>query len=252
MPDALAVALILLASAVEVVVLFRQLSMPAVLGYLIVGAVVGTNALGLVPDTENQRYLGELGVVFLMFSVGLESSLPQLMAMRRNVIGFGGAQVAAAMAVRGAGSGAPGLTGREGLIVGGVLSMSSTAIISKTLSERLQLSTEYGRQVMGVLLFQDLAVIPLLVLIPALALPGEAVAGAIGIALVKAAVVLAIVLYVGQRVMRPLFDVVARQKSSELFVIFVLFVTLLLAWVTEQAGLSLPLGPFLPGIPLPD
>jgi CPA2 family monovalent cation:H+ antiporter-2 len=132
--------------------------------------------------------------------------------------------------------------------VGGILAMSSTAIISKTLAERMQLSSEYGRQVMGVLLFQDLAVIPLLVLIPALALPGDAIAGAITVALIKAGVVLAIVLYVGQRVMRPLFDLVARQKSSELFVIFVLLVTLLLAWITEQAGLSLALGAFLAGM----
>ena len=248
MHDALPVALILLASAVAVVVLFRQLSMPAILGYLIVGAIVGPHALALVPDTANQRYLGELGVVFLMFSVGLEFSLPQLMGMRRTVLGFGGSQVAAVMALGVSGCIALGLTWREGIIVGGVLAMSSTAIIVKTLSERMQLSTDYGRQVMGVLLFQDLAVIPLLVLIPALALPGGAIAPAITIALLKAAVVLAIVLYVGQRVMRPLFDLVARQKSSELFVIFVLLVTLLLAWITEQAGLSLALGAFLAGM----
>jgi CPA2 family monovalent cation:H+ antiporter-2 len=209
---------------------------------------VGPNALGLVANTEAQRFLGELGVVFLMFSVGLEFSLPQLTAMRRNVLGFGGSQVAAVMALGVAACVALGLTWRQGLIVGGILAMSSTAIISKTLSERMQLSSEYGRQVMGVLLFQDLAVIPLLVLIPALALPGDAIAGAITVALIKAGVVLAIVLYVGQRVMRPLFDLVARQKSSELFVIFVLLVTLLLAWITEQAGLSLVLGAFLAGM----
>jgi len=248
MHDALPVALILLASAVAVVVLFRQLSMPAIMGYIIVGALVGPNALALVADTEGQRYLGELGVVFLMFSVGLEFSLPQLMAMRRSVFGFGASQVAAVIALGIAGCMALGLTWREGLIVGGVLSMSSTAIISKTLSERMQLNTDYGRHVMGVLLFQDLAVIPLLVLIPALALPAEAIAGAITVALVKAAVVLAIVLYVGQRVMRPLFDLVARQKSSELFVIFVLLVSLFLAWLTERAGLSLALGAFLAGM----
>ena len=248
MHDALPVALILLASAVAVVVLFRQLSVPAILGYVLVGAVVGPNALGLVADTEGQRFLGGLGVVFLMFSVGLEFSLPQLTAMRRNVLGFGGSQVAVVMALGVAACVALGLTWRQGLIVGGILAMSSTAIISKTLAERMQLSSEYGRQVMGVLLFQDLAVIPLLVLIPALALPGDAIAGTITVALIKAGVVLAIVLYVGQRVMRPLFDLVARQKSSELFVIFVLLVTLLLAWITEQAGLSLALGAFLAGM----
>jgi len=248
MHDALPVALILLASAVAVVVLFRQISMPAILGYLLVGAIVGPHALGLVRDTEVQRFLGELGVVFLMFSVGAEFILQKLTAMRRGVLGFGGSQVAVVMALGVAGCVALGLTWRQGVIVGGILAMSSTAIISKTLAERMQLSTEYGRQVMGVLLFQDLAVIPLLVLIPALALPGDAIAGAITVALVKAAVVLAIVLYVGQRVMRPLFDLVARQKSSELFVIFVLLVTLLLAWITGQAGLSLALGAFLAGM----
>ena len=132
--------------------------------------------------------------------------------------------------------------------MGGVLAMSSTAIISKMLAERMQLHSDYGRQIMGVLLFQDLAVIPLLVLIPALALSKGEIAVAIGIALVKAAVVLAIVLYLGQRLMRPLFHLVARQKSSELFVLFVLLVTLGLAWVTEQAGLSLALGAFLAGM----
>ncbi len=116
------------------------------------------------------------------------------------------------------------------------------------LAERLQLHTDWGRQIMGVLLFQDLAVIPLLVLIPALALPKEAIAVAIGVALLKAAVVLAIVLFLGQRLMRPLFDLVARQKSSEIFVLFVLLVTLGLAWVTELAGLSLALGAFLAGM----
>ena len=248
MHDALQVTLLLLASAVVVVVVFRQLSMPAILGYLLVGALLGPNALGVVPDTEDQRYLAEFGVVFLMFSVGLEFSLPQLMAMRRTVFGFGGAQVVAIVALGVGGAMLAGESWRAGLVVGGVLAMSSTAIISKMLSERLQLHSAHGRQIMGVLLFQDLAVIPLLVLIPALALPGGQIAGAIGVALAKAAVVLAIVLFLGQRLMRPLFTLVARQKSSELFVLFVLLVTLGLAWVTEMAGLSLALGAFLAGM----
>ncbi|HLX24242.1 MAG TPA: cation:proton antiporter [Usitatibacter sp.] len=248
MHDALPVALILLASAVLVVVLFRSLAMPAILGYLIVGAVIGPHAMGLVPETESQRYLAEFGVVFLMFSVGLEFSLPQLMGMRRLVLGFGGAQVAVVIAIGVVASVAIGLSWRQGLIAGGVIAMSSTAIISKELAERMQLHSEYGRGVMGVLLFQDLAVIPLLVLIPALALSEGQMANAIAIALVKAAVILGIVLFLGQRLMRPLFHVVARQKSSELFVLFVLLVALGLAWVTQQAGLSLALGAFLAGM----
>jgi CPA2 family monovalent cation:H+ antiporter-2 len=248
MHDALPVALILLGSAVLVVVLFRSLAMPAILGYLIVGALIGPNALGLVPASESQRYLAEFGVVFLMFSVGLEFSLPQLMSMRRTVFGFGGAQVALTLAGAAAVAVAAGATWREGLVVGGAAAMSSTAITSKMLSEKMQLNTDWGRQVMGVLLFQDLAVIPLLVLIPALALSRAEIAAAVLVALAKAAVVLAIVLWLGQRLMRPLFDLVARQKSSELFVLFVLLVTLGLAFVTERAGLSLALGAFLAGM----
>ncbi|HEY2627507.1 MAG TPA: cation:proton antiporter [Usitatibacter sp.] len=248
MHDALPVTLILLASAVMVVVVFRSLGIPAILGYLLVGAVIGPLAMGLVPETESQRYLAEFGVVFLMFSVGLEFSLPQLMGMRRLVLGFGGAQVAVVMAIGVVASIAAGLTWREGLVAGGVVAMSSTAIISKELAERMQLHTEYGRGVMGVLLFQDLAVIPLLVLIPALSLSEGEIAHAIGVALAKAGVILAIVLFLGQRLMRPLFDLVARRKSSELFVLFVLLVALGLAWITQQAGLSLALGAFLAGM----
>ena len=248
MHDALHVTLILLASAVAVVVVFRTLSMPAILGYLLVGALVGPHALGFVAATEDQRYLAEFGVVFLMFSVGLEFSLPQLTAMRATVFGFGGAQVAIVTALGVAGAMAVGQSWREGLVVGGVIAMSSTAIVSKMLVERAQLHSPHGRQIMGVLLFQDLAVIPLLVLVPALAGTGEAIAGAIGVALVKATVVLAIVLYLGQRLMRPLFHLVARQKSAELFVLFVLLITLGAAWITETAGLSLALGAFLAGM----
>ncbi len=248
MHDALPVALILLASAVAVVVVFRSLSVPAILGYLLVGAIIGPNALALVVDTADKRYLAEFGVVFLMFSVGLEFSLPQLMAMRRIVFGFGGAQVGATIAVAMTVALLFGQPWQAGFLLGGVIAMSSTAIVSKMLSEKMQLHTSHGRQIMGVLLFQDLAVIPLLVLIPAFALSREEMALAVAVALVKAGVVLAVVLVLGQRVMRALFHLVAGQKSSELFVLFVLLVTLGLAWVTEQAGLSLPLGAFLAGM----
>ena len=248
MTDALTAALILLASAVAAVVLFRLIGMPAILGYLAVGALVGPNAFGLVADTEDTRALAEFGVVFLMFSVGLEFSLPQLTSMRRVVLGLGGAQVAVCGLLGFAGAMLAGLDWRAGLVIGGMLAMSSTAIVSKTLAERMQLHTPHGRQIMGVLLFQDLAVIPLLVLVPALSVRDVAIGSLIGIALLKAAVVLAIVLVVGQRVMRPLFHLVARQKSSELFVLFVLFVALGLAWITHEAGLSLALGAFLAGM----
>ncbi len=239
---------ILLATAVVMVVIFRRINLPAILGYLLVGVLIGPHAFAFVPDTPGTRYLAEFGVVFLMFSIGLEFSLPQLFAMRRSVLGFGGLQVAATMLLVLGIALLVGQSWQTGLIVGGVFAMSSTAIISKILAEKTQLHSAHGRQTMGVLLFQDLAVIPLLVLIPVLSRSGGEIAAAIGFALLKAALVLAAILTLGQRIMRPLFHLVASQKSSELFVLTVLLVTLALAWATEMAGLSLALGAFLAGM----
>ncbi len=239
---------ILLATAVVMVVVFRRLNMPAILGYLLVGVLIGPYALGVVPDTPGTRYLAEFGVVFLMFSIGLEFSLPQLVSMRKLVLGFGGLQVVLSILIVIGISMLAGKTWQAGLILGGILAMSSTAIISKVLAEQTQLHSLHGKQIMGVLLFQDLAVIPLLVLIPALALSGEQIAIEIGAALLKAGAVLAVILILGQRIMRPLFHVIAAQKSSELFVLAVLFVTLGLAWATDVSGLSLALGAFLAGM----
>ena len=244
----LLIVLILLATAVVTVVVFRRVNMPAILGYLVVGALIGPHALGFVPDTPQTRYLAEFGVVFLMFSIGLEFSLPQLMAMRRTVVGFGGLQVGVTIAVVILIALLAGQSWQVGLIVGGILAMSSTAISIKVLSDQAQLHSAHGKQIVGVLLFQDLAVVPLLVLVPALSLSGSALAIEVSWALAKAAVVLFLILTVGQRVTRALFGVVARQKSSELFVLTVLLVTLGLAWVTEVAGLSLALGAFMAGM----
>ena len=244
----LPIVLILLATAVVTVVVFRRVNMPAILGYLVVGALIGPHALGFVPDTPQTRYLAEFGVVFLMFSIGLEFSLPQLVAMRRIVVGFGGLQVGISIALVILIAMFAGQSWQVGLILGGILAMSSTAISVKVLSDQSQLHSPHGKQIVGVLLFQDLAVVPLLVLVPALALSGGALAAEVGWALAKAIVVLFLILTVGQRATRALFGLVARQKSSELFVLTVLLVTLGLAWITEIAGLSLALGAFLAGM----
>src|SRR4029077_7262602 len=134
--ESLTIALILLASGVFVVALFRRLNLPPMLGYLLVGILIGPHAFAFVPDEGGTRYLAEFGVVFLMFSIGLEFSLPQLMSMRRIVFGFGGAQVALTGAAGAGLAMLAGATWREGLVVGGVVAMSSTAIISKMLAER--------------------------------------------------------------------------------------------------------------------
>ena len=240
--------LVLLAAAVLVVVIFRTLKLPPLLGYLIVGVAIGPHALGWINSTDAVRGLAEIGVVFLMFSIGLEFSLSRLMTMRHIVFGLGAAQVVATMLLVVGAAAALDLPWQAGVALGGALAMSSTAILAKLLAERFELNSPHGRQIIGILLFQDLAVVPLLILIPALAAPADQFAGMLGLALAKAVIVLAVLLFLGQRLMRAWFHVVARQKSSELFVLNVLLVTLGIAYITEMAGLSLALGAFVAGV----
>ncbi len=240
--------LVLLASAVFVVVLFRSLNLPPVLGYLLVGAAIGPHALDLVPDSAAAHHLAEFGVVFLMFSIGLEFSLPRLYSMKRTVFGLGLAQVAVTVAINVPVALLAGLSWQAGIALGGILAMSSTALLVKMLAERMQLESKHGREIIGVLLFQDLAVVPLLIVVPALSQSPEAMAGTLAVAAAKAAVVLALILFFGQRLMRGWFLIVARRRSAELFMLNVLLITLGLAYLTELAGLSLALGAFLAGM----
>ena len=248
MANALELVVILLASAVGVVALCRKLNLPPLLGYLIVGMAIGPHALEWIPQSEDARKLAEFGVVFLMFSIGLEFSLPKLYQMRRTVFGLGLLQVVLTLLSAVLGCIAIGVDWKIAVALGGAFAMSSTAIVMRMMAERMQLETAHGRDIVGVLLFQDLAVIPLLIVVPALAGGGEALAAALGIAMAKAAAVLAVILFVGDRLMRRWFLMVARRRSHELFVLNVLFVILGLAWLTELAGLSLALGAFLGGM----
>jgi CPA2 family monovalent cation:H+ antiporter-2 len=248
--------LLLLAASVVGVVAFRLLNLPPMLGYLAAGILIGPHAAGLVPDSPQTRYLAEFGVVFLMFSIGLEFSLPRLRSMRRIVFGLGLAQVLATIAAALAAGFALhtwlaawfdlGLAGAFAL--GAALSMSSTAIVLKMIVERLELDTEHGRRVVGVLLFQDLAVVPLLVIVPALAADPADLGPALAWAFAKAAFLLTLLLAGGQWLLRRWLHLVARRRSHELFILNVLLLTLGLAWLTELAGLSLALGAFVAGM----
>ncbi len=240
--------LILLATAVMVVVVCRILKFPVMVGYLAVGILIGPHALGWIADTESTRHLAEFGVVFLMFSIGLEFSLTRLKAMQRTVFGLGGAQVISTMLLVMLAGWLFKMDWRASLSLGGILSMSSTAIVSKMLVERAELNLPYGQQMMGVLLFQDLAVVPLLIVIPALASPPGDLTATLLYAMLKAALVLLVLLVFGQHVMRRWLHVVASQKSPELFTLNMLFITLGLAYLTESAGLSLALGAFVAGM----
>jgi CPA2 family monovalent cation:H+ antiporter-2 len=246
--SALSLVLLLLGASVLAVVIFRRFNLPPVLGYLLVGSVIGPHALNLMRDMQRVEYIAEFGVVFLMFSIGLEFSLPKLYSMKRIVFGLGLLQVVISMALITALAMLFGIGWQLGIALGGVFAMSSTAVLTKLLAERMQLDSAHGREIMGVLLFQDLAVVPLLVLIPSLTQPPEKLAILLGIALLKAIVVLAVILVFGQRLMRKWFHFVARAKSSEVFILNVLLITLGLATLTELAGLSLALGAFVAGM----
>ncbi|MFY9510241.1 MAG: monovalent cation:proton antiporter-2 (CPA2) family protein, partial [Rubrivivax sp.] len=260
MASTLELVLLYLVAAVLGVVACRSLKLPPMLGYLVVGVLIGPNALALANDSAGVKYLAEFGVVFLMFVIGLEFNLPKLRSMRTMVFGLGLSQVVLTMAGALAGhallvAGYAWITGRAwqmawpgAVVLGGAIAMSSTAIVVKLMAERLELETEHGRRVMGVLLFQDLAVVPLLVLIPALGAGAEQLFEALGWALLKASVLLTLLLVGGQRVMRWWLTLVARRKSEELFMLNLLLITLGLAWLTEHAGLSLALGAFVAGM----
>lgn len=248
MHHALVTVVILLAAAVAVVILCRRVHLPAMLGYLLVGVSIGPHALKLIPSSASANELGEFGVVFLMFSLGLEFSLPKLMAMRTTVFGLGSAQVISALLLVLVAAVLLGLPWQAGLALGGAMAMSSTAIVSKMLTEKVELNSPHGQNAIGVLLFQDLAVVPLLIVLPALGMPAAQLSAALGLAIVKIAIALIVLLYFGPKIMRPLLHLVAKQRSTELFVLNVLLITLGVALGTSAAGLSLALGAFLAGM----
>ncbi len=260
MASTLELVLLYLVAAVLGVVACRSLKLPPMLGYLVVGVLIGPNALALARDTAGVKYLAEFGVVFLMFVIGLEFNLPKLRSMRTLVFGLGLSQVVLTMLGTLIGHFVLAasyawlfgnmwqMSWQGAVVLGGAMAMSSTAIVVKLMSERLELESEHGRRVMGVLLFQDLAVVPLLVLIPALGSSGEELIKAMGWAALKASLLLTVLLVGGQRAMRWWLTLVARRKSEELFMLNLLLVTLGLAYITEHAGLSLALGAFVAGM----
>lgn len=253
MASPLEVTLLLLLAAVCGVVLFRSLNLPPMLGYLTVGVVAGPHALGFAENFSNVEHLAEFGVVFLMFSIGLEFSLAKLHAMRRLVFGLGTAQVAGTllitMGLALAFARWTGLDWQGAFALGGVFSMSSTAIVSKMLAERLEVETPHGRNIFGILLFQDLAVVPLLIVTTALGdTTSKALAFSLGAAAIKIVVALGLLLIVGQRFMTRWLNVVARRRSQELFILNLLLITLGAAFFTDKFGLSLALGAFIAGM----
>ncbi|MDF7676562.1 cation:proton antiporter [Neisseriaceae bacterium ESL0693] len=239
---------IILLVAVMAVILCRRLYIPLMLGYLVVGFIAGPGLLNLVRQSNGTEFIGEIGITFLMFSIGLEFSLSKLKAMRKLVFGLGSLQVIIT------------LTSMWLLLVifrinmvwaftlAAAMTMSSTAIVSRIMAEKNELNQHHGHMVMGVLLMQDIAVVPLMILFPSMASSSEHIWLSINLALVKMVCTLLLLLVVGSKIMPQWFRLIARIKSGELFMINVLLVTLGVAYLTQLAGLSLALGAFVAGM----
>ena len=247
--DFLSQILILLAGSLLVQSLVRRFRLPPIIGYLVVGMVLGPHALALVPAEASVQMLAEIGVVFLVFTLGLEFSLPRMVTMKREVLGIGGLQMLLCGLAFGGMAVAVGVGTGAAIVIGGALAMSSTAIVLRQLGDQLELARTHSRLAVGILLFQDLAFAPLLALATALSVSG-AVPGPLwllGMA-VRGLIALLVVLVVGRWLLRPLFREISRHRSTETFTLTVLFVVLLAAWGTDQLGLSMALGGFLAGM----
>ena len=245
----LAQVLILLAVAVSVVAVARRLGLPSILGYLVTGLALGPRALGVLSESETTNRLAELGVVFLLFTLGLEFSFPRMVSMRREVFGLGAAQVATIAGAVALIARALGVGWLPAIVTGGAIAMSSTAIILHQLTDRAELNRTHGRLAFSMLLFQDLAFVPLLALASAENLASFSVKQ-IGITVAGGALAVVIVLAAGRWLLRPLFQEMAHSRLRELFTLAVLLVVLASAWVSQLAGLSLALGGFLSGMML--
>ena len=248
MVSSLELIILLLACSVGMVAILRNFKMPPMIAYFVVGLILGPSVAGVIVDSAANHHLVEFGIVFLMFTIGLEFSLPTLNSMRQILFGIGLSQVAITLLFTVIIGSLFGLSLSEGFIIGSAITMSSTAIVSKILMERLDLNTRHGKLSIGILLFQDLAVILVLVLIPSLSNPDANFLNSFSLVIVKTAVLFSIIFKVGKPIMNYWFGIIARQKSSELFVLNVLLVTLSFSYLTYLSGLSYALGAFMAGM----
>lgn len=243
--------LVLLSITVLAVMLLMRLRLPPILGYLVTGLLVGPYGLGWIENTEDTRLLAEFGVVFLLFTLGLEFSLPRLIVMKKEVLVLGSAQVALTTGVAVLASRLFDVAPEIAVVIGGIFAMSSTAIVAKQLTEQVEITQPHGRLAIGVLLFQDIAVVPFIILIASLSGAADtSLWSDLGMALLKALAVLAVVLVIGRVILRPVFHEIAKARSAELFTLAVLLFTLASAWATHSFGLSLALGAFVAGMML--
>lgn len=246
--------LLLLGVAVGVVLAFQRLHIPTSLGYLLVGVILGPHTVGPVFAMPQLRALSEFGVVFLLFTIGLNYSLPQLSSLRGRVLGLGTAQVALTTALVTLLLAIVGVPVVVAFVIGAVFAQSSSTIIASQLQEQGEENTPHGRLGLAMSVFQDVTAVPFLVIIPVLANPVGAwnLAGALGGAMAKALLAFAVLFLGGRWLLAPLLHQVTRRRSPEVFTLAVLLLVLLAAWSTSQLGLSLAFGAFLAGMVLGD
>lgn len=243
--------LTILTCSVLIVWLFRRLKLPAILAYLVTGMIVGQHGLNLAQDQVDFYHFAELGIVFLLFTLGLEFSLPRLMAMRHLVLAVGSLQVGVSLFIFIIASMLFGLSFESAFVVGSILALSSTAIVIRQLSETGAMKRKSGQLTVAILLFQDVAVVPLLIIIPMLANDGDSsMTLALIIAILKGVVVVTLLLFIGKWLLPKIFNIVASVRTDELFVLTTLLVTLLASALTQWFGLSMALGAFLAGMML--
>jgi len=237
-----------LMAAVGVVFIFRRMKASPVLGYLAAGMLVGPHVLQIIKDPTETQFLGEIGVIFLLFTLGLELPLQRLNSLKKYVFGLGATQVVITGALFGFLGIWAGFPKETAILLGGAISLSSTAVVLQVLSDRRELATRFGRISFSVLLFQDLAVVFLLILATTLSGIGESLFLGVSFAIMKALTAFLIIGALGRFVFRPLFRAVAQSGSSELFMATTFLVVLGTAYLTESFGLSRELGAFLAGI----
>ena len=240
--------LILLVSSVAAVAVFRYLRISSTIAYFFVGLLLGPFAFGLLPNTESVKHFVEFGIVFLMFTIGLEFSLPKLNSMRKIIFGLGAIQVVTTILTTMAISRLFNLNFGSAFIIGSAFSLSSTAIVLKILVERIDLNSRHGKLATGILLFQDLAVIPILILIPAISSDSYDLYTISGLIFIKVLILFTILFWLGKPILNFWFGIVAKQKSRELFVLNVLMITLIFSYLTNLTGLSYALGAFIAGM----
>lgn len=241
--------IILLSAAVFIVIAFWKMNISPVLGYFVAGALINLPGSELIRSAEIMENLAEFGVVFLLFIIGLELTFERLIAMRIHVFGFGSLQVIVTTIAIWCVARAFGADSKTALVIGGSLALSSTAMVLQVLQEKGHQATQVGRLSIAVLILQDVAVVPLIVFINILGGNSEGgIISSLGQSLGQAAIALVLIFIAGRLLLRPLFSIIAKMESNEIFVATTLLIVLAAAYITEHFNLSMALGAFVAGL----